>query len=138
MRAWIERYKAIREIYARLGSIAGTAREADCDRATVRTALGRPRVVRRAPKARRPGKLTPFLPMLQRLVVDDNLTAVLAYEELQNAGFTGRYSIVKKAVRKTTRVVKQAKKAVKKAVKKATKAVKKATRKAAPKSRGRR
>lgn len=96
-----ERYEKIRRIYARLGSIAGTAREAKCDRATVKAALGRPRVVNRG--ARKPGvasKLEPFLPLLKRLVLEDSLTAVLAHEELKIAGFTGGYSILKDAVRK--------------------------------------
>jgi transposase len=96
------RYAEIRTIYARLGSIKGTAREAGCDRDTVKAALGRPRVVvrKKAMRSKPPlGKLEPFLPLLRSLVVDDGLTAILAYEELQTAGFSGRYSIVKDAVR---------------------------------------
>jgi len=93
-----ERYKKIRAIYARLGSILGTAREADCDRGTVKAALGRPRRIVRNKQPTKPvGKLEPFLPMLRTLIVDDGLTAILAYEELRVAGFTGRYSIVKTA-----------------------------------------
>jgi transposase len=83
-------------------TIKGTATKAGCDRATVKAALGRRRVIHRkkATKSRPPGKLEPFLPMLQTLVVDDGLTAVLAFEELRTAGFGGGYSIVKDAVRK--------------------------------------
>lgn len=96
------RYAQIRKIYAEVGTIKGTATKAGCDRATVKAALGRRRVIHRkkATKSRPPGKLEPFLPLLQTLVVDDGLTAVLAFEELRTAGFGGGYSIVKDAVRK--------------------------------------
>lgn len=96
-----KRYEAIRAIYARVGTVAGTAREAKCHRATVRAALGRPRVVIRQPRKPKPeGKLEPFLPKLRSLIVEDGLTAVLAFEELTIAGYEGKYSIVKEAARR--------------------------------------
>lgn len=93
-------HEELRAIYARLGTIGGTAREAGCDRATVKAALGRKRAVNRERKPRKPSKLEPFRPMLRRLVEEDGLTAVLAHEELKAAGFDGGYSIVKVAVAK--------------------------------------
>lgn len=93
-------YEAIRAVYARLGTIGGTAREANCDRATVKAALGRKRVVNRKSKPRKASKLEPFRPMLRRLIEEDGLTAVLAHEELRAAGFDGGYSIVKVAAAK--------------------------------------
>ena len=93
-----DRVRQIRDAFARLKTIRGTARDVGCDRITVRAALG---IVRRSPKKKAPSapkratKIEPFLPLLHRLVIDDQLTGVLAFEELKTAGYTGSYSRVK-------------------------------------------
>ena len=81
------------------GSIRATVRRTGLSRKTVRRILrGKPRAVPRgAPK--RPSKLDAFRPVIQRLVLDDHLTAVLVLEELRELGYAGGYSILKDYIR---------------------------------------
>lgn len=96
-----ERHEAIREAFARIGSVRGVARELGCDRHTVRAVLGigRAKRAKRPAQAARPKKIDPFVPLLRRLILEDGLTAILAWEELAQQGFAGKYSAVKLAVR---------------------------------------
>lgn len=89
----------IREVFARTGSIRQTRRETGNSRKLIRQVL-RGEDERRPPvRTQRPSKLDPFKPHLRRLILDDGLTAILAFEELQEMGFVGGYSIVKEFVR---------------------------------------
>lgn len=89
----------IRAAYLETGSIKATARKTKCHRDTVRSVLrGVPRKKPRRDRKRRESKLDPFKAKLRSLVIDDGLTAVLAFEELQGLGFDGSYSIVKREV----------------------------------------
>lgn len=49
--------------------------------------------------AKRPSKLDPYRAIIRRLVLNDDLTAVLALEELQRLGYEGGYSILKDYIR---------------------------------------
>lgn len=103
----------IRAVYAETGSIRKTKDRTGHSRRTIRRALGvLPEHVptRGGPRA---SKLDPFKPHLKRLILEDQLTATLAHEELLGMGFDGSYSIVKRyvasirprAARKPTTVV---------------------------------
>lgn len=92
-----KRDKRIREVYAEVGSIRGTRRATGHSIKLIKKVLEGKKTPKRPPK-KRPSKLDPYRPLLQRLIVEDGLTAILALEELQAAGFDGGYSIVKEAV----------------------------------------
>jgi transposase len=95
------RRKRILDAYAKTGSIKGTRRKTGHSIGLIRKVLRGEDRPRKAPATtKRPSKLDPYRPMLQRLIVEDALTAVLALEELRAAGFDGGYSIVKEAVRR--------------------------------------
>lgn len=89
----------VRETYAKYGSIRATAREMKLRRKRVR------RIVRgearRSPASRppRPSKLDPYRHVIKRLVLEDELTAILALEEIRALGYEGGYSILKDYVR---------------------------------------
>jgi transposase len=86
----------IRKVYLELRSIKATARQTGHHRKTIRAALrGVPPKKSSKPRVTRKSKLDPFKPQLRRLILDDQLTAVLAFEELRGMGFDGGYSIVK-------------------------------------------
>lgn len=90
------RDKQIRRVYEQTGSIKETARRTGLHRDTVRAVLrGYPRKKPRKDRERRKSKLDPFKAKLRSLIVDDELTAVLAFGELKELGFDGGYSIVK-------------------------------------------
>jgi len=92
-----KRDKRIREVYAEVGSIRGTRRVTGHSIKLIKRVLQGKMAPKRAPK-KRPSKLDPYRPLLQRLILEDGLTAILALEELRAAGFDGGYSIVKAAV----------------------------------------
>jgi hypothetical protein len=78
--------KAILEAYAGTGSIRQTARKQKVTRKTVRRVLyGRRRPPAERPPA--PSKLDPFRPTIQRLVLDDRLTATLVLDEIRELGY---------------------------------------------------
>jgi len=90
--------KAILEAYTCTGSIRQTARQQKVTRQTVRRVLyGRRRPPVEHPPA--PSKLDPFRPTIQRLVLDDRLTATLVLDEIRELGYQGGYSILKDYVR---------------------------------------
>jgi transposase len=93
------RDKRIRGTFEQTRSIKATARQTGHSVGTVRSVLrGVPRKRARKERQRRTSKLDAFKVQLRGLVLDDKLTAVLAYEELQGMGFDGGYSIVKRYV----------------------------------------
>lgn len=95
-----KRRKRILDAYAEVGTIAGTRRKTGHSRGLIRRVLrGQDRRKPPTPKSPRPSKLDPYRPMLERLIVQDDLTALLAFEELRGLGFDGGYSIVKLAAR---------------------------------------
>lgn len=51
------------------------------------------------PRKKRKSKLEPYLPVIQKLVCTDELSAVLVLEEIRALGYTGGYSILKQHVR---------------------------------------
>ena len=96
-----ERRRAlILKTYAETGSIKATHRELGFSIGSVRRVLrGKDRLPTVRHPAERPSKLDPFKPIVKRLVLEDQLTAVLVLEELQELGFDGGYSTVKRYVR---------------------------------------
>jgi len=95
-----KRRQQILAAYAKRGTIAGTLREIGGSINTVRRVLrGQDLLPPAKPAAPKPSLLDPFRPVIQRLVLEDQLTAVLVLEELQRLGFEGHYSILKDYVR---------------------------------------
>ena len=89
----------ILKAFEETGSIRATVRRTGVSRKTVRRVLrGKARA---APKTlpKRPSKLDAFRPVIQRLVLDDQLTAVLVLEEIRELGYAGGYSILKEFIR---------------------------------------
>jgi transposase len=89
----------ILKAFEETGGIRATVRRTGVSRKTVRRVLrGKPRAApRQQPK--RPSKLDAFRPVIQRLVLDDRLTAILVLEEIRQLGYAGGYSILKEYVR---------------------------------------
>jgi len=92
-----ERREQIFAAYRQRGSIRATARALNVSKKTVRRAL-QP-LQPRAPSRKRPSKLDPYQAIIERLVLEDKLTAVLVLEELRRLGYDGGYSILKERVR---------------------------------------
>lgn len=95
-----KRRKKILDTYKETGGIRATARQLKISIHVVRSVL-RGNDVPRAVAARtpKPSKLDAFRPVIQRLVLEDHLTAILALEEIQALGYSGSYSILKDYVR---------------------------------------
>jgi transposase len=90
----------VRRVYGQTGSIRGVARRLGMRRRKVRAALrGEPLCGPPKGRAPRPSKLDPFRPVIQRLVLEDKLSAVLVLEEIRQLGYQGGYSILKDYVR---------------------------------------
>jgi transposase len=84
--------------YRQYGSIRRTARELKVSKKTVRRALGSQQP--RAPNStQRTSKLDPYQAVIERLVLEDKLTAVLVLEEIRQLGYDGGYSILKERIR---------------------------------------
>jgi len=84
------------------GTIRGTARKLHVGVNTVRKVLRGQPLGRDAPGQggpRRASKLDPYREIIQRLVLDDKLTAVLVHGEISALGYTGGYTILKQYVR---------------------------------------
>jgi transposase len=96
-----QRRKRILDAYADTGSIKATRRKTGHSINLIRKVLRSQDQRRRPPSSqpKRKSKLDPYRPLLHRLIVEDELTAVLAFEELRELGFDGGYTIVKEAVR---------------------------------------
>ncbi|MFP5501958.1 MAG: IS21 family transposase [Candidatus Sericytochromatia bacterium] len=97
-----ERRARILDTYRQTGSIKATTRLLGIGRTTVRNLLRGTERARAAPPAAqplRPSKLDAFKPHIQRLVLEDRLTATLVLEEIKALGYTGGYSILKRHVR---------------------------------------
>jgi transposase len=94
------RRKRIRAAYAESGSIREVRRKTGFSIGSIRRVLRGedllPRVRHAGP---RPSKLDPFKPLVQRLIVEDRLTATLALEELRAVGYGGGYSVLKRYAR---------------------------------------
>lgn len=88
-------------VFAECGSIRETARRLGHSVNTVRKVLrgqSRDRVAP-AQRPRRPSKLDAFRPVIQRLVHEDALSAVLVLEEIRALGYEGGASILKDYIR---------------------------------------
>lgn len=97
-----KRRETILEAFRKIGTIKGTALHLRMNRRTIRRALrgqGSPQQRREAAAAPRPSKLDPFKAVIQRLVLEDQLTATLVLEEIRALGYLGGYSILKAYVR---------------------------------------
>ena len=72
-------------------SIKGVSRRLKMSPKTVRKVLRGQPLGRQAVQVTRPrrSKLEPFIPVLHRLLIDEQLTVVLALEELRSLGYTG-------------------------------------------------
>ena len=76
-------------------AIRAIARELGVDPKTVRHVLHpKPR-----PKRVRPSKLDPFRPLIRKLVLTDELTAVRVHEEIHAVGYRGGYTVLKAYIR---------------------------------------
>lgn len=96
------RHKSVLETFQRLGSIKATVKHLGISRHAIRRILrGKDQLAKTPPTSQpaRPSKLDPFKPMIQRLVLDDQLTATLILEEIRASGYTGAYTILKTHVR---------------------------------------
>jgi len=96
-----QRRKHIRKVYAETGSIRATRRKTGHSIKLIRKVI-QGQDMRRKPPASRPkrsSKLDPHRALLRRLIIDDDLSAVLALEELRGVGLDGGYTIVKAAAR---------------------------------------
>lgn len=95
-----EKVEAIREKYRELGTIRGVTRALGVSRKLVRRVVRGEDVARRAPQAvSRTSLLTPYRATVERLVVEERLSATLVHEELKQLGFTGSYTTTKRLVR---------------------------------------
>ena len=93
-----ERGQKILETYARYGSIRATSRKLKIRRKTVRRMVHGERC-RPASRSPRPSKLDPYRAVITRLVLEDELTAILVLGEIRELGYGGGYSILKDYVR---------------------------------------
>jgi transposase len=93
-----ETREKIRAIYAETGSIRQTRIRSGHARKTIRRALGLVPEGARARGKPQTSKLDPYKPHLARLILEDKLTAILAFEELREMGYEGCYSLVKRHV----------------------------------------
>ena len=96
------RDKRILEVYRECGSIKGTRRRLGHSLKTIRKVIrsqGQPEryLVESGPV--RPSKLDPYKAVVKRLVLDEELTAILALEEIRGLGYDGSYSTLKRYVR---------------------------------------
>lgn len=86
--------------YAETGSIGQTRRATGFSIGAIRRVLrGQDQLPRVRQVPPRPSKLDPYKPLVQRLVMEDQLTAVLALEEVRALGYAGGYTILKQYVR---------------------------------------
>jgi len=94
-------HQGILDTFKHVGTVRGTARKVGCARATVRKVLRRGR--RKRPityPGTRPSKLDPYRAVIQRLVVEDQLTGVLVLEEIKKLGYAGGHSILDEYIRR--------------------------------------
>ena len=96
-----QRRARILECFASEGTIKATARRLRVSINTVRKVLrgehlGRAVVAQPSP---RPSKLDPYRAVIQRLVLEEKLTAVLVLEELRQLGYDGGHTILQSYIR---------------------------------------
>ena len=90
----------ILKVYSETGSIKATRRETGFAFGAIRRVLrGEDQLPRVRRPAVRPSKLDAYKPIVQRLVLEDQLTAVLALEEIRALGYGGGYTTLKRYVR---------------------------------------
>lgn len=97
-----KRRTRILEAFRTEGTIRGTAKKLRMGVNTVRKVLRGQQLGRRGPQQGSPArasKLDPYRPIIQRLVLEDKLTAVLVHGEISALGYTGGYTILKQYVR---------------------------------------
>jgi len=97
-----KRRTRILEAFRTEGTIRGTAKKLHMGVNTVRKALRGQQLGRGAPQhgaPARPSKLDPYRQIIQRLVLEDKLTAVLVHAEISALGYTGGHTILKQYVR---------------------------------------
>jgi len=95
------RDQRILEVYRECGSIRATRRRLGHSVKTIPKVINgqnKPKQRLIARPARRPSKLDPYKAVVKRLVLEDQLTAVLVLEELRALGYDGGYSTVKRYV----------------------------------------
>ena len=84
-------------------SLSKIAKEMGCDRRTVKRILA----PQRSPKKKKPSMLDAFRPLIRKLVLEDELSAVRVLEEIEEVGYAGKYTVLKQYIRsfrpKTTR-----------------------------------
>jgi len=93
--------KSIREAFKQTGTIRGVSRKTGIRRKTVRKyleSMGCP-VVNAPAVKKRPSKLDPYKPKIGYLVREKKLTAIRVFEEIQQLGYDGGYTILKEYVR---------------------------------------
>ena len=97
----VERRQRIHAAYAATGSIRSAVRQTGYSINTVRLVLrGQDEPQPPSARPRRPSKLDAFAPLIRGLVLEEQLSAVLIFEELRSLGFEGSYTLVKEHVRR--------------------------------------
>lgn len=97
----IERRLAVQAAYAATGTIRGAMRRSGYSINTVRRVLrGQDEARPVSSRPKRPSKLDPFAALIRGLVLEEQLSAVLIFEELRALGYDGSYTILKERVRR--------------------------------------
>jgi len=91
----LEEFLMIRDLYNQGLNISQIAHHTGFDRKTVRKHLLARTPPALSPRARKPSKLDDYRDYILRGITDYPLSAARAYREIQDLGFTGKYTIVK-------------------------------------------
>ncbi|NLA38443.1 MAG: transposase [Methanomicrobiales archaeon] len=96
----MEDFLFIRELYNQGVTISQIARETGFDRKTIRKYVlsGEPPTAR--PRVRRPGKLDDYKEYIRNRISGYPPTTARIYREIQEQGFTGKYTIVRDYIRR--------------------------------------
>ncbi|NLM28989.1 MAG: transposase [Methanomicrobiales archaeon] len=96
----MEDFLFIRELYNQGVTISQIARETGFDRKTIRKYALSNEPPTAKPRARKPSKLDDYKEYIRNRISDNPPTITCIYREIQEQGFTGKYTIVRDYVRK--------------------------------------
>jgi len=91
----MEEFFLIRDLYDQGLKISQIARETGFDRKTIRKYVNAEAPPIAKPRARKPSKLDDYKDYIQSRLSKCPLTAARVYREIQQLGFTGKYTIVR-------------------------------------------
>ena len=94
-----QRRQLILDTYAQIGTIRGTVRKLSISIHVVRRVLRGQDIEVAVAGHKRSSKLDPYRAVIERLVLEDKLSAVLVLEEIRRLGYEGGYSTLKTCVR---------------------------------------